>query len=431
MVACASHHIVPTYRPCCHLYLLFQAALDGREAALTQAEQLRGENAELSRRLVSMKEAEIERMNEINSMHADMVSQCLQGMRPDSSKAQTWRFRLWLILLPLLVHLTTHSLSLPAVLAPQLQQAAALKEEARAEKEAAELIRQKAATMAAAAVRGPAPITPQPAPAASTAPASVTAAIGAVAAAFGAVRGDVSRSSGGAPATSPQKGHQQETPLQVAGSPGGQAPPSFDLQANTAASVGAVQGAGTGLVQQAGAVAQPAASPSRASSDASASPYTQAAIVHSAGLPVGASASAPAPTASSTPTPTISLKELMGLPAGGSSSDPSSDFDRKLPKAVTRSLAVHRGGACALAAQTPGEPVVSPAACQAQQWRHFQMIQRTYVAAYHTGYQNSLLMLGEHSMHMQGICLHLLAWTAVSRCGTCTGEGGHEVKSGW
>lgn len=71
---CWTHAIQPSFFP------VFQAALDGREAALAETEQLRAESAALSRRLVSMKEAEIERMNEINSMHADMVSPACEVM---------------------------------------------------------------------------------------------------------------------------------------------------------------------------------------------------------------------------------------------------------------------------------------------------------------------------------------------------------------
>jgi hypothetical protein len=42
---------------------------------VSEAERLRSDNLALSRRLLGMKEKEIERMNEINKLHEEMVGQ--------------------------------------------------------------------------------------------------------------------------------------------------------------------------------------------------------------------------------------------------------------------------------------------------------------------------------------------------------------------
>uniref|UniRef100_A0A7S3QY31 Autophagy-related protein 16 domain-containing protein n=1 Tax=Dunaliella tertiolecta TaxID=3047 RepID=A0A7S3QY31_DUNTE len=52
-----------------------QASFDTREAALVEAEHLRTENASLVRRLMQTKEREIDRMNEINKQHEQMLEQ--------------------------------------------------------------------------------------------------------------------------------------------------------------------------------------------------------------------------------------------------------------------------------------------------------------------------------------------------------------------
>ncbi len=59
--------------------------------------------------------------------------------------------------------------------------------------------------------------------------------------------------------------------------------------------------------------------------------------------------------AAEAPSQGLKLKDLMGLPGAGQGTwDSVSDYERALPSAAVRCMAVHKGGACALAAQAPG-----------------------------------------------------------------------------
>lgn len=63
------------------LALTLQAALSAREAALVEAERLRGEHGMLLHKLVQLKATEAQRMDDINRMHGELVSMwCIYGM---------------------------------------------------------------------------------------------------------------------------------------------------------------------------------------------------------------------------------------------------------------------------------------------------------------------------------------------------------------